>query len=112
MRTKEQWLQDFTLPCYKDNKYDFHPYGCMVVKPNKKEVICFYPILSKTGVVSSFVVNTFKIKYYLDENTWYRECSNINYAENCTRHRWYSVDKAFKIYSRYTNKPENTCSSS
>lgn len=36
MRTKEQWLKDFTLPCFKGNKYDFHPYGCMVVKPNKK----------------------------------------------------------------------------
>ena len=39
MRTKEQWLKDFTHKCYKENKYDFHPYGCMVVKPNKKEVV-------------------------------------------------------------------------
>ena len=104
MRTKEQWLKDFTNPCYKQNRYDFHPYGCMVVKPNNKEVVCFYPIISKTGEVSSFIVNTFKVKYYIDGNTWYRDCSNVNYAENCTQHRWYDIDKAFKIYSKYSKK--------
>ena len=103
MRTKEQWLKDFSHPCYKDNKYAHHPYGCMVVKPNNKEVVCFYPILSKNGNVDTFIVNTFKIKY-LDANTWFRECSNVNYAENCTQHRWYNIDKAFKIYSKYSKK--------
>lgn len=103
MRTKEQWLKDFTLPCYKDNSYEFHPYGCMVVKPNNKEVVCFYPILALNGEVLSFIVNTFKIKC-LDENTWYRECANHNYAENCTRHRWYDIDKSYKIYSKYMKK--------
>lgn len=57
MRTKEQWLKDFTHPCYKENSYAYHSYGCMVVKPNK-EVVCFYPILSKAGVVLSFIVNS------------------------------------------------------
>lgn len=110
MRTKEEWLKDFTLSCFKANKYDFHPYGCMVVKPNKKEVVCFYPIISKAGVVLSFIVNTFKVKY-LDADTWFRECANHNYAENCTRHRLYDIDKAFRIYCKYSNKPEKTCSS-
>ena len=104
MRTKEQWLKDFTNPCYKENRYDFHPYGCMIVKPNKKEVVCFYPIISKNGEVSSFIVNTFKVKYFIDGNTWYRDCSHVNYAENCTQHRWYDIDKAFKIYSKYSEK--------
>ena len=105
MQTKEQWLKNFTHKCYKDNRYDFHPYGCMVVKPNKKEVVCFYPILSESGEeVFSFVVNTFKVKYYLDANTWYRDCSNVNYSENCTKHRFYDVDKAYKIYSKYAKK--------
>lgn len=103
MRTKEEWLQDFTDPCYKENSYTSHAYGCMVVKPNKKEVVCFYPIITKSGVVLSFVVNTFKIKY-LDNNTWYRECANHNYAENCIQHRLYDVNKAYKIYSKYLKK--------
>ena len=88
MRTLEQWLNDFTHPCYKENKYECHPHGCMVTKPNKKEVVCFYPILSKDGVVLSFIVNTYRVKY-LDDNTWFRECSFYNFAENCIRHRWY-----------------------
>ena len=103
MRTKEQWLSDFSNPCYKENKYEFHAYGTMVIKPNGKEVICFYPIISKDGKVSSFVVNTFKVKY-IDANTWYRDCANYNYAENCTRHRLYGVDTAYKIYCKYAEK--------
>ena len=103
MRTKEQWLSEFSHPCYKKNRYDFHAYGTMVIKPNGKEVICFYPIISNDGNVSSFIVNTFKVKY-IDENTWYRDCANYNYAENCTCHRWYGVDKAYKIYSKYAEK--------
>ena len=105
MRTLEQWLNDFTNPCYKQNKYEHHPYGCMVTKPNRKEVVCFYPILSKDGVVLSFIVNTYRVKY-LDNNTWYRECSNYNFAENCTRHRWYNPDKAYKIYCKYSTKKD------
>lgn len=97
------WVEQFTNKCYKENSYEFHPYGIMIVKPNKKEVVCFYPIMfgSKVG---SIVVNTFKIKYFIDENTWYRECSNHNYAENCTRHRLYNPLKAFCIYNRYSKK--------
>jgi hypothetical protein len=103
MKTKDQWLSEFTNSCYKTNRYEFHPYGSMVVKPNMKEVICFYPIMSKyDDSIHSFVVNTFKIKR-LDENTWYRECANYNYAENCTRHRVYNPDKAYKIYSKYVD---------
>lgn len=102
MQTLDTWLGNFTNKCYKDNSYAFHPYGIMIVKPNKKEVICFYPIIEGKDKVSSFIVNTFKIKYYIDDNTWYRECANHNYAENCTRHRWYSNEKAFKIYCKYT----------
>jgi hypothetical protein len=103
MRTKEQWLSDFSNPCYKENRYEFHAYGIMVIKPNGKEVICFYPIISNDGTVSSFIVNTFKVKY-IDANTWYRDCANYNYAENCTRHRWYGVDTAYKIYCKYAEK--------
>lgn len=61
MRTKEQWLSDFSHPCYKDNSYEFHAYGSMVIKPNGKEVICFYPIISNDGKVASFIVNTLNI---------------------------------------------------
>lgn len=103
MRTKEQWLADFKAECYKDNTYDFHAYGCMVWKPNRKEVVCFYPILSKAGVILSFIVNTFKIKYPNLDDVWYRECSNVNYAKNCTQHRWYDIDTAYKIYCKYVN---------
>ena len=96
------WVEQFTNKCYKENSYEFHPYGIMIIKPNKKEVICFYPIIIGEKV-DSFIVNTFKIKS-LDENTWYRECSNYNYAENCTQHRWYNPFKAFSIYNRYIKK--------
>ena len=52
-----------------------------------------------------FIKNTFPILVkYLDENTWYRDCSNVNYSENCTKHRFYDVDKAYKIYSKYAKK--------
>ena len=105
MRTKEQWLSDFKIECYKENSYTFHPYGCMLVKPNKKEVVCFYPILSLAGEVLSFVVNEFRVKN-IDNETWFRECSNHNYANNCTKHRWYDIEKAYKIYKKYFEKNE------
>lgn len=103
LKEYEMWIGQFTNKCYKENSYTFHPYGTMVVKPNKKEVICLYPIMLGDKV-NSFIVNTFKVKYFIDENTWYRECSNHNYAENCTRHRWYSPIKAYLIYSKYSKK--------
>lgn len=101
MKTKEQWLSNFTNPCYKENTYEFHPYGIMVV-PNREEVICFYPIITSDGHVSSFVVNTFKIQY-LDENTWYRDCANHNSAKNCTSHCLYGIDEAYEIYTKYAD---------
>ena len=100
MITKEQWLKDFNNPCYKQNKYEFHPYGNMVVKHNKKEVVCFYPLTQEDGSVNSFVVNTFQIEC-LDEDTWYRECAEYNWAENCTQHRLYDADNAYEIYSNF-----------
>ena len=59
----------------------------------------FYPLFDKNGRLYSFVVNWFRVKY-LDENTWYRECSNRNTSENCTKHRQYRPDEAFKIYQK------------
>jgi hypothetical protein len=103
-KTMEEWIETFSNKCFKENTYAFHPYGIMIIKPNKKEVVCFYPIINEENEVSSFIVNTFKIKYYIDENTWYRECANHNYAENCTQHRWYDKKKAFKIYTKYVTK--------
>lgn len=103
METKNltEWLGGFTNKCYKENTYAYHPYGKMIVK-NQREVICFYPIMDNDRI-HSFVVNTFKVKR-IDENTWYRECAEYNYAENCTRHRCYDKEKAYKIYCKYCKK--------
>ena len=102
MKAKEQWLSSFTNPCYKENTYEFHPYGIMVVS-NKEEVVCFYPIFSPDGDMNSFVVNTFKVKY-IDDDTWYRDCSNHNFAKNCTSHRLYDIDEAYEVYTKYVGK--------
>ena len=95
----ENWIKTFSDECYKSNTYEFHPYGQLVVRSSGKSVVCFYPLFDKNGRLYSFVVNWFRVKY-LDESTWYRECSNRNTAENCTKHRQYRPDEAFKIYQK------------
>ena len=106
MKTFEEWKNEFESWKYESNTYSNHPYGIMVVKPNRKEVICFSPI-QNNGRVFDVIVNTHKVKE-INNNTWLKLCCDVNYHESCIRHRLYPIRKAYELYVKYKSLYEKT----